>query len=249
MRKVFILLFVLIISAGCQSTDNNLLEKQNIQDVSATEGDYVLSYDDFSFDWMNSTISLPYPVRSEEHHPVLNRKNLTELYKPLVSFYNEHMQATFDFYGAKVHLATSKYISVQAEFYSNNTVPRGYSIYPCVTIDLEKQEEVFLKDLIDTNEEFIQLLQEGNLIQADVPATIWNEFYYNADFSKYPPEEIRNIIDLCSVPTDNENCYTKPSFLLAPGKLCFVGADQDIRSHVVYIELSDIEEFLKVEKW
>jgi len=216
---------------------------------SRLERDYVLDYENYVFNDNGDSVLLPFPSENEKY--ARGNYKYKELYYPLVAFYdNEIKQKYYDFYQAIPHLATSKYFSIEARFYLNvDATGNNDSVFTFVTIDLEKKEVVLLKDLVNTNDDFIKLLKEGNIIKTDTPKALNEEFGAYSDFSLFSLEEIRELVDLCSVYSDADNCSTKPSFFLAPGRLYFGGFNEVIKRNSVYINLDDIEQFLKVEKW
>jgi len=247
MQKVFMLVFIAVISISHVNAENHVLEKPRYESNNKNARNYFLTYSDFDFDWLDFTVPLPSISYSGESY-----RAFSEFYKPLVAFWDEDMQEWYDFEQAIPHLATSKYLSVEATFYSNQNHVAGVTIITAVTIDLEEQKEVFLCDLIDVNDEFIQLLQESQIINSDIDASLFDEFGDPTDFTKFSLEEIQTMIDAGSIPGDRSNILYKSTFFLAPGRLYLVYFEQmgrGIRAHEVYVELSDIEKFLKVEKW
>lgn len=206
----------------------------------------MLSNQSIIFDKIETAISLPIPNMNSKYS-FHNHKSFSELYEPLVAIYDEEMQQWYDYDGATAHLATTKYISVTAHFTSNDLVPRRYSILTAVTIDFEKQEQITLDDLVNIDDEFVQLLQENKLGKTDEDPALLEEFGDYTDFSKYSTNELEQLLSLCSKPSNKENCWDKPIFFLSPGRLwiaTFPGS-----GNAFYIQLKDIEKFLKVEKW
>ena len=200
-----------------------------------SERDYFVNFEKFN------GLMLPFP-KSVKHDSM----PLGEAYKALITIYDAE-QDKFD--QAIPHLATSKYFSIEARFYAGP--PRGYSIYTSVTIDLEQRKEVFLNDLINTNDDFMYLLKSGGIAKTDENLSLLEEFGFLTDFSSLPLEEIREIVDSCSIPITNDNWLRKHIFFLAPGRLYFCYSDNSMvpRKGYLYVNVDDIEEFLKVEKW
>ena len=204
------------------------------------------TYSNFDF------YSVPIPTENSKYrYPHLI---FSQLYRSLVDFHTKPVQEFVIFMDAIHQLATNKYLSVLATF---DSIPTGYQVRTCVTIDLEQGKEVFLKDLIDVNDDFIRLLLESNIAKTDEVSDLIYEFGHPSDFSQYTFEEVRQKLNDCSKPTprddnfdgyyDSLEQFYKPSFFLAPNQICFINFNRSYE--VFYIRLDDIEEFLKVEKW
>ena len=182
-------------------------------------------------------------------------RNISRLYRSLVDFFDESVQKYYYFENAVAQLATTKYISISAMFSPHMDIPHCYAFTSCVTIDLEQEKEVFLNDLIEINDEFIYLLKSGylaktydNLDDRVVVSVI--------DFSAYTEEELRTKLEDCFRPMNEVDVsgglyeyYLKPSFYLAPNQICFVNFHKYGLRETFYVQLDDIEKFLKVEKW
>lgn len=187
-------------------------------------------------------IFVPFPVGSK-----YEGINFERNYKNLYDFYGTKESFFLDYSFTLSHYASSKYFSLEAVFDTNESSPRGYRIHTCVTVDLELNKEIFLTDLIHVNDEFINMVKYKNITQSFTDESIRKEFWDPSDFSNYTTEEIKNMFDLCSIPTTSENYLKKPSFYLEPNMICFINFDES--NEVFYIKLEDIEKLLKVNKW
>jgi len=210
------------------------------------ERNYTLDYRTFDFDGTGSkrnTIYFPVPIDNPKYYNLWYDK----LYYSLVAFYDESEQEWWDPYypAAMLQLATNKYISLSMWFGNNAQVPHPHSFRNCVTVDLEREKEVFLNDLVDVNDEFIQMIKDGRLAQSDDRYTEIGDIL---DFSKYTTDELKQKFNDCSRPIskDDDNIhYLKPSFYLTPGRICFVNFEE--YNSTFYIRVDDIEKYLASE--
>jgi hypothetical protein len=195
----------------------------------------------------NRLIPLPFPYNDKYYGA-----GLDFFYRPLYLFDNETFHKGYDFYQAVPHLATSKYFSVEVIYNSNESYRNFYQVFNSLTIDLEQLQVVLLDDLVNTSDEFIILLKEGGIIQTDDSPEAAAEFnLIYTYFSDLSLEQIRKIIDWCSIPIDSNNVMTdRPNFFLTPGRIYFCMYDHLVSgNNYIFIDINDIESFLKVEKW
>ena len=91
------------------------------------------------------------------------------------------------------------------------------------------------------------ILTEG-VLKTDSPTGLEEIMYYTESMlADIKPERILRYLEQCCEPYTADYYVAKPAFYLRKNRLylTYVLGDQAI----VYIELDDIEEYLKVEKW
>ena len=210
------------------------------------ERNYILGTDFFLYEDVGQFML---PTKSETYkYGIEDYPKFKELYYPLVAFYDERFQPYCEYECAIPHLATSKYMSIEVKFASYNDVAN--SVYTSVTIDLETMTEVFLNDLVVVDDNFIQLLMEGDVVKSDVDDESLDFLIYAKDFSNHTYEGMKVIIESCSVHLTGENT-DKAFFFLSPGRLYFCCTEtyQPYRKYYLYVRLDDIADFLKVDRW
>ena len=173
-----------------------------------------------------------------------------------------------------VYLKSRRYLSFMNNHYFIYYYPPGhykegdyisYSIMDFITIDLSIGERVFLNDLIDASDGFVNRIRQPGVILATSDADI--HFDNNAELltewvSEMADTELYARFIECSK-SMNEVASAQPdfperraialvdrdSFYVEKGKLVlvFVGA-HDLK-HRITLEIDSIEDFLLVEKW
>ena len=107
------------------------------------------------------------------------------------------------------------------------------------TIDMRTGDILYLNDIVEVDEEFVDLLfTEGIIHPANYPCP--------TDVSSYDKGEILERLQICSETYDDYH-YRKPTFYLGNQRLYFTAIFSDI--DIFYVELDDIEDKLKIEKW
>ncbi len=108
------------------------------------------------------------------------------------------------------------------------------------TIDMRTGDILYLDDIVEVDEEFVDLLfTEGVINPANDPCP--------TDVSSFDKEYILERLQECCEPYDGSNYYRKPTFYLENHRLYFRSVFSDI--DIFYVELDDIEDELKIEKW
>ncbi|MDR1156826.1 MAG: hypothetical protein LBK75_00750 [Oscillospiraceae bacterium] len=125
----------------------------------------------------------------------------------------------------------------------------------CFIIDLKNGERVFLDDLVEVNDAFVEKFQHGDILYATGDfdpgeATPFIRDQYRTD----PPEDVLDKLQKCSIDpkeTIREEGLTpfiNYAYINASGQLCFSFFPSTTAAEI-FVFLDDIEEFLKVEKW
>ncbi|MDL2302212.1 hypothetical protein LJC58_07650 [Lachnospiraceae bacterium OttesenSCG-928-D06] len=149
---------------------------------------------------------------------------------------------------------SSRYLSFVNSFvYESNQVD---VINDYVTIDILTGQRVYLCDLVEINEEFVTYLQENPDKIKTPPQPLWQ----GIDLSEYSPSELLEALDKCSYTQEEliRNGYYsieesigsllfRNSFFLRNGKLV-ITIEQGGESFIT-LDVEDIEDFLKVDKW
>ena len=135
-----------------------------------------------------------------------------------------------------------------------------------VVIDVQKGERVFLNDLIEINDEFLDLLYDGSVLYGSDTITpfSWYELPVKGHeaIRKQSREELFAALEECSTPLSEfshyEDLYSSKFFWhsyfhVANGKLYIMfgfpmGYGYGIDTGIM-LYTDDIEEFLKVPKW
>ena len=107
------------------------------------------------------------------------------------------------------------------------------------TIDMRTGDILYLDDIVEVDEEFVDLLfTEGIIHPANYPCP--------TDVSSYDKGYMLKRLQICSKTYDYIH-YRKPTFYLRNNRLYFTAIFSDI--DIFYVELDDIEDKLKIEKW
>ena len=150
-----------------------------------------------------------------------------------------------------VHFQSDRFISIEKSYLTHDRHCNVFSKY--MTLDVGTGNQVLLRDLVNTNEAFIELLKRGRI--GDDPITVISD-YINFEgegildrLGKMEQEEIQRMIDDCSVVKDAFSIVHSNTFYVMQGKLILAFA-QDCNPRIcLELDLSDIAEFLKVEPW
>lgn len=162
---------------------------------------------------------------------------------------NENLETVFlDWLPEKIRLYDCALVSV--EYDSNNLLSVGvtyeklddpftwFDIYH--TIDMRTGEILYLDDIVEVDEEFVDLLRTDGVIHpANYPCP--------EDASSLDKEHLLEDLQECCEPYDSNNYYRKSTFYLRNNRLYFTAIFSDI--DIFYVELDDIEDKLKIEKW
>lgn len=137
---------------------------------------------------------------------------------------------------------SDRYLSVVNEYHYY--YPRSYCIYDYITVDLTTGERVFLDDLVDVSDEFINYLRTDEKYEKEFT---WTDF-----------ETTKEQLEQCSMTQQeimaNSGTHTsliyyyRDSFYLKNGKLVIMQEGR-LEDEGIEIDCNDIEQFLKVEPW
>jgi len=149
-------------------------------------------------------------------------------------------------------MASDRYMSAMLTITFSDRITTNHEI--CNTFDMKTGDIVYLSDLVEVDESFASLIMTKGYAKVD---RLSFEAYEDSDWSDYEfPQKILNGYDkddvyanlqLCSEPFDEENWTFKPTFYLRSNRLYLLNIFNEYTE--LYIELEDIEEYLKVEKW
>lgn len=154
----------------------------------------------------------------------------------------------YNFSSAKVKYSSKDYLSVGVILDNKSDADGRIDIYN--TVNMETGELINLDDLVEIDEELVDsLLSDEILIRNwDYPEKIKvDKRWKQDDYYDYCKNELMNKLMQCSQPYDNDNYEEKPTFYLGNNRLYLRNIYDD--NCVFYVELDDIEDKLKVEKW
>jgi len=170
----------------------------------------------------------------------------------LGEYFLNHFKDKVAYTGRSVyfHLNSKDYLSVENDYCAGKEWDET-----CCTINMKTGEVVYLEDLIDINESLIKKIKISGFAKVDLYDDLRQPvdgYAYRQNYlDSISEESLYNRLLMCSEPY-NVSMNNKPSFYLEEGKLYFVNLfewslyENDI---VFYVELDDIEEYLKVKKW
>jgi hypothetical protein len=204
--------------------------------------------------------------------PVFGKKPFDELtLKINDSLYNSFAKwipETFDeaiITSIEVHEATDRYLSVGATYIiSHIKVVKIMSADIYNTVDMQTGELVYLNDLFEVDEEFEQLLLTPGIAKREE----YDEYfeYDEYSYSYFKPEEhshgiviggrvyesrkgqLKGRLEKMSEPFDENSWEGKQTFYLRGDRIYFINIFTTFEVGV-YVELDDLEEKLKVDKW
>lgn len=168
-----------------------------------------------------------------------------------------------------IHCQTDKYLSVEYIFEYTTAINTYWR--QCVTVDMHTGEVVFLDDLIDLNEDFAELVKTGTILKNNMES-VWttpneqtlktNEYFSKLSmeqilkiFQQFTKEELYGNYNADNVPEDNIDFITSKYyhyFYLDDERIIFTSANSTLglySADTTYIDLDDIEDYLKVAKW
>jgi hypothetical protein len=162
---------------------------------------------------------------------------------------------------------SNRYLSVSTQFYFEEE-PRNWRIYDYVTIDVVNGERVFLDDLINVDDSFVEALKKGDVVTYS-DDEIWGISFDVEDIipiiSALSDEDVLEMLNYCSIEssklrTDAVSSYDlfsrrlheRSSFSLKDGYLLLhLKPPTEYRDFplTLAIDIDGISEYLKVEKW
>ncbi|MDR2888966.1 MAG: hypothetical protein LBV33_03890 [Lachnospiraceae bacterium] len=163
-----------------------------------------------------------------------------------------------DEFELSINCHTARYFSFVNAF--NYYYPRAEVINDFITIDMITGERVFLNDLIEINDEFVSFLKNNQDKLSGPDYQTWTPG--PADLNSYTNAELLEELHQCSLTQEQviENGYGsieetigplifRKSFFLREGMLVIVFGDSGGGGSYITLDVNDIEQFLKVEKW
>lgn len=157
---------------------------------------------------------------------------------------------------ADVFYSSNKYLCIGVEY---KVCESGFFFVDfCTVIDMETGEFVYLDDVIEINEELVKKIMDGEIEVKDG----YDEKVYELGQWKSEYETVKSILlqelQDCSEAYEDDFYWHRPYFYIQDGKLwlrnIYIVDPNDEKMHPyfldwVYIELDEIEDYLKVEKW
>lgn len=164
-----------------------------------------------------------------------------------------------------IHLQSKKYLSIEYIFYYSPSEIEYWHL--CVTVDIESGEVVYFDDLIELDESFALLVQNGAVLNCnEVTGYYTAEEATEQENTYYSKRKVSSILYFFSMFTREKlygDHYWKDGykmdvfatylynniFYLEEGKICFTRANMTNGFCIAWIMTEDIEEHLKVPKW
>lgn len=181
-------------------------------------------------------------VSDMESDELEERINLTLYYEALSWVVDEMLPTDNNIKLPSILFHNDRYLSVVNEYHYY--YPRSYCIYDYITVDLTTGERVFLDDLVEVNDEFINYLR--------------TEEKYEKEFTWTDFETTKEQLEQCSMTQQeimaNSGTHTsliyffRDSFYLKNGRIVIMQEDR-LEDEGIEIDCSDIKQFLKVEPW
>ena len=153
-----------------------------------------------------------------------------------------------------ISLQTERFLSVSYSYYW--LTRKSSQFYSAVTIDIETGKRVFLRDLIDISQDFMEKIHDSNIAYHYLSYDTVNA-EYNEWLKKMSYEELLFFLESCQRDNTSLKCfleedenigYDMNSFSLDDGVLILVRV-LGRTSYSFTFKLDDIEDFLKVPKW
>ncbi len=160
-------------------------------------------------------------------------------------------------------LHTDRYLSVNNSYtWIDNGRPSTSHLFFdfYYTIDMSTGEVVYLSDLVNVNDDFIDFIKNsGKIYDSSLYYTqAMNEegvekslAITNGVLNGLSVDYVKELLAQCDLDIGSvlEEYNKKCSFYLIPGYLAIYGIYKREWDETIYINLNDIEEFLKVDKW
>lgn len=269
--KIFIASMVLFLLSGCKAvrstdgTDSIQTEDITIDEETEAESEY-----NYSIAVVNTSALLnwPLPWKDEFSYNIIQIENMPDEFSSIQDTINDNLKEAMTSWvrgqvtGAEevrltVTCHSERYLSAYNEFVYISRRTDRFNDY--VTIDMSSGQRVFLKDLVEINEEFAEFLRNNQDIIKEGPNSFWQ---FPPDLKKrYTTSELLEELNKCSYTQEEviqEGYYPvegsigsllfRNSFFVREGMLVitlYQGGDE----RFVTLDVDDIEDFLKVDKW
>ncbi|WP_313585046.1 hypothetical protein [Lacrimispora sp.] len=265
-KTIFILLLFLLTGCGSsKSTDEMDDTKPIIENISNTvESTKTDNYYSVSFVETSNIKDLVW--HDELSFKIPQIKDMPEERLPFEDTINQNItKAMTSWIGGKIINVDSvdltitchsnRYLSfVNSFIYESNHVD---IINDYVTIDMLTGQRVYLNELVELNEDFVKYLQENSSKVKEPPQPLWQGI---PDLNEYTSSELLEELKKCSYTQEEliqDGYYSleesigsllfRNSFFLRDGMLVII-LDQGGESFIT-LDVNDIEDFLKVNKW
>lgn len=248
-KKTIIIIAILVINVVIGLCSFHLGEKMQAEEtMSSCPNYYVRLYD--AFIGGTRDVTIPYLDIAYMPNQELMGKISSNMRKCFVKWMpvETFKYAVSD--GSYVMLDTDKYLSIENSYKMGQPRNRWYlSIFN--TLDMETGEVLYLDDFVEINEAFVDTILTEGVLKLDSPPEMSGTeevMYYTENMlSNIDPENVLRKLKQCCEPYTAEYYVAKPAFYLREHRLylTYVLGEQSI----AYVELDDIEEYLKVEKW
>ena len=202
---------------------------------------------------LNEETSILYP-QVKFDNPDIDRNMEKKINLTLGKYFAEHLSDVWIYQEKSFyfHLKSKDYLSMHGVYTSSDAKHWDET---CCTIDMASGNVLYLSDFIDINEALIKKIKTSGIAKVDVyddlTQPVDGDVYRQSYLDSISSDEIYNRLAMCSE-SYSISSNNKPSFYLEKGRLYFVNLfewseyDNPI---AFYIELDDLDEFLKVEKW
>lgn len=258
-NKLIIYIIFLLLLTACNT---NKFEESNI--ISIKEKKDTDCYYSISFEDTSSIVDLPWAndlsfdiIRIHdmpEENATLQTIINTNIKIAMTSWINGKVLNT-DAVNLSITCHSSRYLSfVNSFMYESRDID---VINDYITIDMLTGQRVYLNDLIEVNEEFVNYLRENASKIKAPPHPFWQGV---PNLNEYSPSELLEELNRCSYTQEQliQNGYFsiddsigsllfRNSFFLREGMLV-ITLEQGGES-LITLDVDDIEPFLKVDKW
>ena len=118
------------------------------------------------------------------------------------------------------------------------------------TIDLQTGKILYLDDVIEVDRKLAEQILKSGFAHLEGVFADKSDVYSQSFLNKYDPEYVLERLAMCSEPYDQSNYPYKPTFYLKSGRLYLINIfPQPFVNTEFYIDLEDISDQLKIDKW
>lgn len=198
-------------------------------------------------------LSLPQIYCSNKDPKIIEKCN-SSLESLFCGWIPPERRAAFEAKSVVFKFYSDDYLSIEIERAANGE--KDYWLDEiCGTINMKTGEPLYLCDLIKIDDEFINLIKTSGFLKSTrnmlEGGGIENYTYTQEFLDKIDKTTIKENLDKCSEAYSEENFFDKGTFYLKHNRIYFLnifgGVPVDFLES--YIELNDIEQYLKVDKW
>ena len=249
LNKIIMTIILVCLVTSCGSKNNMNSDKNNTEE---SIGEYTISIFDsseaYDLKWKNnishSMIRLDY--MSDSSLDIVVNESIRNA---MISWMNEDI-LTATSSDLEIYCCSSEYFSfVNRLYYETQNGIRDINDY--ITIDLKTGKCVMLDDLIKIDAEFVEYIQEHNLLRESI-----NDMKYGASWEslkEYTTDELIDELNECcktqqQVIKDGDSLiFSRNSFYLRENQLVIVIGYGTGETHYAF-DIDDISDFLKTEQ-